>query len=229
MNRNLTKIFIDEIYSTPSKKHYPTNKIVYNFIDEIWSIDLADMVDYKTSNNKRFRYIFVIIDNFTKYIRVIPLKNKYSKTITDEFSNILSSSKRSPLKLESDRGKEWYNSNFQSLLKIKNTQHYSRFTDKRRSIAERDIRTMRNLLKKPVFEKGNADWLSEFHSVIKQHNNTIHSSIKMTSNQASKKIKEKEVYQNLQNRVKQKPKFKLGQLVRTADIKSLQQVRQHKL
>ena len=88
---------------------------------------------------------------------------------------------------------------------------------------------MRNLLKKPVFEKENADWLKKFHSVIKQHNNTIHSSIKMTPNQASKKIKEKEVYQNLQNRVKQKPKFKLGQLVRTADIKSLQQVRQHKL
>ena len=119
MNRNLTKIFIDEIYSTPPKKYYPTNKIVYNFIDEIWSIDLADMVDYKTSNNKGFRYIFVIIDNFSKYIRVIPLENKYSKTITDEFSNILSSSKRSPLKLESDRGKEWYNSNFQSLLKLK--------------------------------------------------------------------------------------------------------------
>ena len=119
MNRNLTKIFIDEIYSTRSKKHYPTNKIVYNFIDEIWSIDLADMVDYKTSNNKGFRYIFVIIDNFSKYIWVIPHKNKYSKTKTHEFSNILSSSKRSPLKLESDRGKEWYKSNFQSLLKLK--------------------------------------------------------------------------------------------------------------
>ena len=57
---------------------------------------------------------------------------------------------------------------------------------------------MRNLLKKPVFEKGNADWLSKLPSVIKQYNNAIHSSIKMTPNQASKKIKEKEVYQNLQ-------------------------------
>ena len=33
-------------------KNYETNKIVYNHIDEIWSIDLADMIDYKTSNNK---------------------------------------------------------------------------------------------------------------------------------------------------------------------------------
>ena len=33
-------------------RNYPTNKIVYNNNAEIWSIDLADMVDNKTSNNK---------------------------------------------------------------------------------------------------------------------------------------------------------------------------------
>ena len=55
MKKDLPRIFIDEIYSKPPKKNYPTNKIVYNHIDEIWSIDLADMVDYKISNNKGFR------------------------------------------------------------------------------------------------------------------------------------------------------------------------------
>ena len=52
MKRDLTKIFVDEIYSKAPKKIYPTNKITYNSIDEIWSIDLADFSDYKTSNNK---------------------------------------------------------------------------------------------------------------------------------------------------------------------------------
>ena len=47
-------------------KNYPTNEKIYNHIDEIWSIDLADFSDYKTSNNKGFRYIFVIIDNYSK-------------------------------------------------------------------------------------------------------------------------------------------------------------------
>ena len=60
------KIFIDEIYSEPPKKNYPSKKILYNHIDEIWSTELADMIDYKISNNKRFRYIFVIIDNYSK-------------------------------------------------------------------------------------------------------------------------------------------------------------------
>ena len=83
------KTFIDEIYTTPPKKKYPTRKIVYNHIDEIWSIDLADMIDYKISNNKGCRYIFVIKDNFSKYLWAIPLENKYGQTITNEFSNIL--------------------------------------------------------------------------------------------------------------------------------------------
>ena len=146
MKRDLTKIFIDEIYSKPPQKNYPTNKIVYNHIDEIWSIDLADMVDYKISNNKGFRYVFIVIDNYSKYLWAIPLKNKYSQTITNEFSNILIKSKRKPVKIKSDRGSEFYNSIFQNFLKFKNIHHYSRYTDKGPSIAERVIRTVRNLL-----------------------------------------------------------------------------------
>ena len=105
-------------------------------------------------------------------------------------------------------------------MRSKNILPYSRFTDKSPGIGERVIRTIRNLLKKPVFLAGNADWVSELPSVIKQYNNTIHSSTKMTPNQASKKVNERKVYSNLQDRRdKQRPKFKLGDLVRTADIK----------
>ena len=65
------------------------------------------MIDYKISNNKGYRYMCIIIDNFSKYLWCIPLKNKYSQTIRDEFSNIPTKSKRKPIKIESDRRKEW--------------------------------------------------------------------------------------------------------------------------
>ena len=71
------------------------------------------MIDYKNSNNKEFRYIFVILDNFSKYLWAIPFKNKYSQTITQEFSNILTTSKRKLFKIESNRGTEFYNTIFQ--------------------------------------------------------------------------------------------------------------------
>ena len=55
VKRDLIKIFIDEIYSKPPSRNYPTNKVIYNHIDEIWSVDLTDIIDYKISNNKGYR------------------------------------------------------------------------------------------------------------------------------------------------------------------------------
>ena len=112
-----------------------TNKLFFNHVGELWSIDLADFLDYKASSNKGYRYKYIIIDNFSMYFWAIHLKNKCGQTITNEFSNISSTSKRRPLKLESDRGKEWYNSVSQNFLKAESFQHYSRFTDKGPSIA----------------------------------------------------------------------------------------------
>ena len=84
---DVLKTFMDEIYSKAPMRNYPSYKIIYNHIDEIWSIDLADMIDYKTSNKKGFRYIFVIIDNFSENTWCIPLKNKYVETITKVVKN----------------------------------------------------------------------------------------------------------------------------------------------
>ena len=64
--------------------------------------------------------------------------------------------------------------------------------------------------------------MSELPSVIKKYNNTIHSSTKVKPIDANQKSNEIEVYINLQDgRVRRKPKYKLGQLVRTADIKKV--------
>ena len=142
--------------------------------------------------------------------------------MTDVFSNILTTSKRKILKIESDRGTEFSNSIFQNFSNLKNTHHSSRSTDKYPSIAEHIIETVHSLSKKPVFEKGKADWLSELPSVIKQNNNTIHNSTKLTPNQANKKSNEKIVFSNLQDKRKTlNPKCNLGQLVRSAVIENV--------
>ena len=45
IKRGLIKKFLDEVFSTPPRKNYPTNNLVYYHNDEIWSIDLADLSD----------------------------------------------------------------------------------------------------------------------------------------------------------------------------------------
>ena len=122
--------------------------------------------------------------------------------------------------MESDGGSGWYIFVFQNCLTAKNVHHYSGFTDKSLSIAERVIRTIHILLRKPIFEKRNADWFSELPSAIQKYNNAIHNSIKMTPIQGRNKANEKLVYSNLKdNRRVQKPKFRLGQLVRNLSKK----------
>ena len=111
----------------------------------------------------------------------IPLEFKYGATILNEFSTKkVTTSKQKLLKLEDDRGKERYISIVQNFLKVKKMRHYSRFTNKGPSITERVNRTIRNLFKQPVSEKGIVDWLTELSSVIKKYNNTIHNSTKVT-------------------------------------------------
>ena len=106
MKKGLKKIFRDEIYSTPPGKSYQTNKMTSDIIDEIWSIDLMDISDYKFSDNEGFCYIFVIVDSFSRYTWCVSPKNKNAQTIPYQFSNIPNSSKRSPVKLEKKRGAE---------------------------------------------------------------------------------------------------------------------------
>ena len=107
MTQKNIKIFTNEIYSKPPKKNYDTNKTDVYYIDDIWSLDILDLKDYGSENNRGYRYGLVIIDNFSKYGWTIPLKDKNAQTIKDSFENILITSKRKPGLIESDRGKEF--------------------------------------------------------------------------------------------------------------------------
>ena len=220
MTQKNIKIVINEIYSKPPKKNYITNKTDVYYIDDIWSLDILDLKDYGPENNRGYRYVLVVIDNFSKYGWTIPLKNKNAQTIKDSFENIIINSKRKPILIESDRGKEFYNNIFQDFLNKNNIKLYSRNSSFGAVFAERFNRTIRDLLKKIVFESGDAKWIDILPTITKQYNNRIHSSTKLTPIQASLKKKEGYVYKNLlDKRKKVKPKFQINDLVRTADLK----------
>ena len=108
IERDLIKIFIEEIYSR-SKKNYGTNETITRSIDDTWSSDFLDINDYGPKNNRGYRYVLVVIDNFSEFGWTIPLKNKYAQSITDTFSEFIKSSNREPNLLETDDGKEYVN------------------------------------------------------------------------------------------------------------------------
>ena len=202
MTQKNIKIFINEIYSKPPKTNYDTNKTDVYYIDDTWSVDILGHNDYGLENNRGYRYVLVVIDNFSKFGWTTPLKNKNAQTIKDSFENILISSKRKPNLIETDPGKEFYNNIFQNFLNKNAIKLYSRNSSYGAVFAERFNRTIRDLLKKIVFEQGDAKWIDVLPVITKQCNNKVQSSTKLTPIQASLKKNEGYVYKNLLEKTK---------------------------
>ena len=107
MTQKTLKLFIDESYSKPPKKVYSANKTdVYQIVD-IWSLDILDLKDFGPENDRGFKKILVVINNFSKFVWTVPLKNKNAQTLTNSFENVLKSSKTKTNLFETDRGKEF--------------------------------------------------------------------------------------------------------------------------
>ena len=141
-------------------------------------------------------------------------------TIKNSFENILTSSKRKPNLIESDRSREFYNNIFQDFLNKNDIKLYSRNSSYGAVFAERFNRTIRDLLKKLVFEKGDGNWIDVLTTITKQYNNRIHSSKKLSPKYASLKKNDGFVYKNLlDKRMIITPKYEIGDLVRTTDLK----------
>ena len=109
---------------------------------------------------------------------------------------------------------------FQDFLNKNNNKLYSRNSSYGVVFAERFNRTIRDLFKRPVFEKGDGNWIDILLTITKRYNNRIHSSTKLTPIEASVKKNEGYVYKNLlDERKKVTRKFQINDLVRVADLK----------
>ena len=95
-----------------------------SFKDNIWGVDLADM-QLLSKFNKGFRFVLCVIDIFSKYVLVIPLKDKKGVSIVTAFQIILKESNHKPNKIWVDKGSEFYNISFKKWLKDNDSEMYS--------------------------------------------------------------------------------------------------------
>ena len=93
-----------------------------SFRDNTWGADLPDM-QLLSKFNKGFR--FCVIDAFSKYAWVIPLKDKKGVSVVNAFHIILKESNRKPNKIWVDKASEFYNISFKKWLKDNDIQMYS--------------------------------------------------------------------------------------------------------
>ena len=111
-----------------------------SFRDNIRGVDLADM-QLLSKCNKGFRFLLCVIDIFSKYAWVIPLKDKKGISIVNAFKQISKESNRKPNKISVDKGSEFYNISFKKWLQGNDIEMYSTNNGGKSVIAERFIRT----------------------------------------------------------------------------------------
>ena len=127
----------------PIIRKFKKRKVHSSLKNNIWGVDLADM-QLISKYNKGIRYLLCVIDFFSKYAFVVPLKDKKGSTIASAFQSILDNSKRKPNKIWADQGSEFYNTHFKKCLKDNNIEMYSTYNEGNSVVAERFIRALKN-------------------------------------------------------------------------------------
>ena len=75
--------------------------------------------------NKGFRFVLCVVDIFSKYAWVVPLKDQKGISIVNAFQEILDNSTREPNKISADKESKFYNSYFKKWLKDNGIELYS--------------------------------------------------------------------------------------------------------
>lgn len=149
--------------------------VVFN-IDEQWAADLIEVINI-AKYNKGYRYLLTVVDVFSKYALVEPVKSKTGQAVKEAFEEI-SKQGRTPVNLQTDDGKEFYNKTFQGLMSRKGIRHFSTSGDTKASVVERFNRTLKQRLYRYFTVKNTLSFVPVLQSLVKGYNRSYHS-IKM--------------------------------------------------
>ena len=205
----------------PARRRFPRNVTYADTVDDCWQSDLADFQSLQEDNNG-FLYLLCIIDVFSKYAWVVPLKNKTANSVINGFQSVFDSSPRRPGRVITDKGKEFNNTCFKNFLKKLGIHYYHTNNPvTKASVCERFQRTLKsNLFKIFTHRDGEYSYIDgTLQQVLHAYNNRYHRSIKMTPTEASSPDRVLQVYDNLYGkrplrRSNKPPKFKVGDFVR---------------
>ena len=202
------------------RRNFRKRRVVVNGIDEIWCSDLVEMQKFSRWN-EGFRYLLMVLDIFSKYGWIVPLKNKKGESVSEGFRKVFAGGRR-PKRLWVDKGLEFYNSHVKDLMKAEGVEMYSTENEEKSSVCERWNRTIKTEMWKQFTIQNNTQYLDILPKIVKKYNNQKHRSIGMTPAEASKKKNENAVFLKLfgdLSGLREQPKFAVGDHVRISKFK----------
>ena len=105
---------------------------------------------------------------------------KDANTITAAFGQVLTTANpRHPKRLQTDKGKEFFNSNFQSLMKRHCIQHFASKSEQKAAVAERFNRTIKIRIWTYFSDRGTVRWVDIIKDLVDAYSHSRHRSIGM--------------------------------------------------
>ena len=205
----------DELHK-PIIRKLKKRKVYLAFKDNIWAVDLTDM-PFLSRYNKGIIFLLCVIDIFSKYASVVPLKDKKGISIFTAFQIILKQPNIKPNKIWVDKGSEFYNASFKKLLQDNDIVMYSTHNEGNSVVVERFIRSLKSKIYKYMTAIPKNVYIDKLDDIVNEYNNTYHTTIKMkpidvkdnTCINTNKEINNKD------------PKFKVGDRVRISKYKNI--------
>jgi len=129
----------DELHK-PAVKKFRKRKVFANGIDKIWSADLVDMQQF-SKFNRSVKYLFAVIDWFSKYGFMMSLKDKTGSSVANAMRELFETSHRKSEKLWVYKGQEFYKKNVTTFAQDLGVQLCSTENEEKSSVVERWNRT----------------------------------------------------------------------------------------
>ena len=169
-------------------KKFKRLKVVAGFQQQVQG-DLIDLSSLSAHNNKT-RYLFTVVDAFSRQAFVETLLTKDSNSAAKAFEKILKRMNYTPLYFFSDNGSEFKGA-FRKMLQKHKIQFYtSKDKDIKASLVERFNRTLMGRLSRYMSTNKTQTYIDVLQDIIKNYNKTIHSAIGIEPVNVSHKNKE---------------------------------------
>lgn len=158
----------------PMVRKFPTRKYKTSGPNEMWQMDLMEMIPYSKVNAGQ-KYILTCIDAYSRFAYAEPVKAKNAKAMTVAITKMMKAN--TPRHVQTDLGKEFYNSLVQNFFKQRNINHYSVHSQFKAALVERFNRTLRERLNRFFTYQGSKKWVKALPQIIDAYNHSTHRSL----------------------------------------------------
>ena len=117
----------------------------------------------------------------------MPVKTKDGKSVRDAFNSVLrSADPRKPERLQTDKGKEFFNRKFTALMTQNWIHHFASESDQKAAIVKRFNRTLKTRIWTYLSAKRTKKWINALPAILTSYYGSYHRSIGMVPNNVTK-------------------------------------------